>query len=125
MKSRLIKSIVLIVFGSILLMNIQVLTQGTKFPVNFTREAVAQSDEGHEQYNTNYRPNSFLEEDWCIIWDLHIDVGVIFILDYAVPTIKLDGGLARGSKRDCIDERTEIWCPVKEQKPCARIAEAE
>lgn len=118
MKTRIIKSLIIIFTGSLLLVNIDLITDGKSVLSSFIREAYAIEDPTRP--NTNYLPFNYLKQKWCIIADVEFEIN--FFGASIIPNIS--GNIDfNGSRWKCEPVQQNIYCYIYDQKPCSPVSD--
>lgn len=124
MKNRIIKSGIIVAVVTLVMFNIQVLSDTTDNPF-FQGSTVSAVEDPNQPGSGDIRYH-YLDEVWCIITDFDVD------LDYETKwwgpkiTVSIDLTIDfNGSKWKCREIAQEVYCNPQLAKPCESSSVAE
>jgi len=112
MKSRLIKSVIIIGISTLFVFNIQLIfntSDSSLFSGSTAKAAVYV-----KEHNTEDLPHYYLHRRQC----LNIDIDIDFYMIATIPVLDAEFNVTPNSKTKCKSVNQDIWCAVEKEKGC-------
>ena len=131
MKNRILRIGIIIAVTSILMVNLQILTDTSNNPLGATAKASDEfygyyGDEDPEGYNTRNLQSHYLKDVWCVVAYLEIDFSWKQFYTWSLPSLDIDADIDfNASKKACREIARDISCNISEQTECTSNREDE